>query len=201
MFLNIIILEWFRGSISILEETAWYWSLLFIQNTRNGRRHISGSPLPANKHRPHRKVDRHIVTDRRTNRKQYPYWPCAPAEIFPEGQNQQHLKTLTRFRCSVQKIDHFSARRRRKRKFLRFLRRFRLKYIYIYIIGDNSFYNLLPYIAYRFWWPPIGLCETKLLESLRTKFISSHSTSWPSLDPRMLMHKLLVHVHRTQIVA
>ena len=44
------------------------------------------------------------------------------------GQSRRHFKKSTRFRRAVQKIDHFSARRRRKRKFLRFLRRFRLKY-------------------------------------------------------------------------
>ena len=44
------------------------------------------------------------------------------------GQNHQHLKKLARFRRAVHKIDHFSARLRRKRKFLRFSRRFRLKY-------------------------------------------------------------------------
>ena len=44
------------------------------------------------------------------------------------GQNHRHFKKSTRFRRAVQKIDHFSARRRRKRIFLRFSRRFRLKY-------------------------------------------------------------------------
>ena len=44
------------------------------------------------------------------------------------GQNHRHLKKLTSFRRAVQKIDHFSARRRLKRKIVRFLRRFRLKY-------------------------------------------------------------------------
>ena len=44
------------------------------------------------------------------------------------GRDYQHFKKLTHFRRVVQKIDHFSARRRRKRNFLRSLRRFRLKY-------------------------------------------------------------------------
>ena len=44
------------------------------------------------------------------------------------GQNHRHFKKLISFPRAVQKIDQFSARRRRKRKFLRFLRRFRLKY-------------------------------------------------------------------------
>ena len=44
------------------------------------------------------------------------------------GQNHRHFKKLTSFRRAVQKIDHFSSRRRRKRNILRFLRRFRLKY-------------------------------------------------------------------------
>ena len=46
------------------------------------------------------------------------------------GQNHRHLKKSTRFRRAVQIIDHLSACRRRKRKFLRFflLRHFRLEY-------------------------------------------------------------------------
>ena len=38
------------------------------------------------------------------------------------------FKKLTRCRRAVQTIDHFSGRRRRKQKILRFLRRFRLRY-------------------------------------------------------------------------
>ena len=46
------------------------------------------------------------------------------------GQSHRHFKKSIRFRCAEHKIDHFSARRRSKRKFLRFLfsRRLRLKY-------------------------------------------------------------------------
>ena len=45
------------------------------------------------------------------------------------GQNHRHWKKLTCFRRAVQKVDFFSAaRRRRKRNVLRFSRRFRLKY-------------------------------------------------------------------------
>ena len=51
--------------------------------------------------------------------------PWAPAEIFPEGGKiTDTLKKSTRFRRAVQKIDLFSARRRRKRKFLRFFATF-----------------------------------------------------------------------------
>ena len=46
----------------------------------------------------------------------------------PEGTKPPTLKMLTRFWRAVQKIDHFSASLKRKRKLLRFLRRFRLKY-------------------------------------------------------------------------
>ena len=52
----------------------------------------------------------------------------ARRKISRGGQNHRHLKKLTRFRRAVQKMTSFSARRRRKRKLLRFLRRFRLKY-------------------------------------------------------------------------
>ena len=50
----------------------------------------------------------------------------APAENFPEGgrQNHRHFKKSTRFQRAVQTIVHFSARRRRKRKFLRFFATF-----------------------------------------------------------------------------
>ena len=44
------------------------------------------------------------------------------------GQNHRNFKKSTRFRRAAQKINHFSSHRRRKRNFLRFLRRFRLKY-------------------------------------------------------------------------
>ena len=43
------------------------------------------------------------------------------------GQSHRQFKKSTRFRRAVQEIDHLSARRRRKRKFLHFSRRLRLK--------------------------------------------------------------------------
>ena len=56
----------------------------------------------------------------------YELW--APAGMFLKGQNHQHSKCWHVFWRAVQKIDHFSASLKRKRKLLRFLRRFRLKY-------------------------------------------------------------------------
>ena len=48
---------------------------------------------------------------------------------FSRGwQNHRHFKKLTRFWRAVQKIDHFSARRRRKQNFLHFFAGPRLKY-------------------------------------------------------------------------
>ena len=77
----------------------------------------------------------------------------APAEIFPEGGKitdilkSRHAfgapyKKSTIFRRAVQKIDHFSARRRRKRNFCVFSRRFRLKYRVFSASAEGSRENL-----------------------------------------------------------
>ena len=48
-------------------------------------------------------------------------WHGRPQKCYRGGQNHQHCKKLTHFRRAVQKIDHFSARPRRERIFLRFI--------------------------------------------------------------------------------
>ena len=50
------------------------------------------------------------------------------------GQSHRHFKKSTRFRRAVQKIHHFSARRRRKRNFLRFFFRDVLDYNKGYLV-------------------------------------------------------------------
>ena len=47
-----------------------------------------------------------------------------PQKFFQRGQNHGHFKKSTSFWRAVQKIDYFSARRRRKRKFMRYFATF-----------------------------------------------------------------------------
>ena len=50
------------------------------------------------------------------------YW--RPQKFFQRGQNHGLFKKSTSFWRAVQKIDYFSARRRRKRKFMRYFATF-----------------------------------------------------------------------------
>ena len=52
-----------------------------------------------------------------------------PQKYFQRGQNQQHFKKLIRFRRGVHIMDHFSARRRRKRFFC-VLTTFQIEYLW-----------------------------------------------------------------------
>ena len=62
----------------------------------------------------------------------------APRNFSRGGQNHRQFKKSIRFRRAVQNNDPLSTRRRRKRNFLRFLRRFRLKYRKSMVRADGA---------------------------------------------------------------